>query len=115
MFLLTIKYLLDFYTSKSTVCECVNINLLWNFHGDFTNFKAVAVTKKRILYMGKYFICSDFSLCFYIKSPLGNKTLVLISLSVSEIGPNVVSEHINCRMVEYEFCCVLLQFIIYPL
>lgn len=109
LFLLTIKDLLDFYTSCSTACESVNINLLWNCYGDFTSFRVVAVTKNRILYMGKYLICSGFSLCFYMKILLGNKTLVLRSISVSEIGPNVVSEHINLRMVE----CVLLYAVHY--
>lgn len=104
--------MLDFYPSKSTACECVNINFLWNCYGDFTNFRVVAVTKKRILNVGKYFICSGFCLFFYMKVLLGNKTLELISISVNEIGPNTVSEHINCRMVENVYCCM--QFIIYP-
>lgn len=69
---------------------------------DFTNFRVVAVTKTSILYMGKYLICPGFCLYFYMKILLENKTLVLIS--VSEIGLNEVSEHINLRMVE----CVLL-------
>lgn len=46
---LTIKYLLDFYTSKTTACECVNINLLWNCYGDFTYVTVVAMTKERTL------------------------------------------------------------------
>lgn len=44
-----------------------------------------------------------------MKILLGNETLVLISISVSEIGPNVVSEDINLRMVE----CVLLYAVHY--
>lgn len=44
-----------------------------------------------------------------MKILLGNKALVLRSISVSEIGPNVVSEHINLRMVE----CVLLYAVHY--
>lgn len=39
-------------------------------------------------------------------------TGTLISISVNEIGPNVVSEHINLRMVECTFCCM--QLFIYP-
>lgn len=62
--------------------------------------------------MGRYLISSGFCLYFYMKILLGNKTLVLISISVGEIGPNVMSEHINLRMVEYVFCCM--QFLIYP-
>lgn len=109
---LTYHQILAGFLHLQKYSECVNIDLLWNCSGDFTNFRVVAVTKKRILYMGKYFIYSGFSLCFFMKILLGNKTLVLISVSVSEIGPNVSSEHINCRMVEYVFCCM--QFIIHP-
>ena len=48
-----------------------------------------------------------------MKILLGNKTLVLISIAVSEIGPNVVSEYMNLRMVELSRVCVLLYVVYY--
>jgi len=44
---------------------------------------------------------------------LGNKTLVLISITVSGIGPNLVSEYMNLRMVEFSRLCVLLYAVYY--
>lgn len=48
--------------------------------------------------MGKYLICSRFCLCFYMKILLGNKALVLRSISVSEIGPNVAHKSQDGRV-----------------
>lgn len=44
-----------------------------------------------------------------MKILLGNKTLVLISIAVSQTGPNLVSEYVNLRVVEFSRVCVLLH------
>lgn len=84
------------------------LELLWLLY----KFQSSTYDQEKDFIYGQILICSGFCLCFYMKILLGNKTLVLISISVSEIGPNVVSEHINLRMVECVFCCM--QLFIYP-
>lgn len=62
------------------------------------------MTNKRILYTGKYLFALAFA---YVPAEnlLGNKTLVLISIPVSEIGPNLVSKY-RKSSAEYVFCCM---------
>lgn len=44
---------------------------------------------------------------------LGSKTRILISVAVSDIGPNLVSEYMNLRMAEFSTVCVLLYVVYY--
>ena len=60
--------------------------------------------------MGKYllWLVPMFHAISCMKILLGNKTLVLISMALSQIGPNLVSEYMNLRVVEFSRVCVLL-------
>lgn len=44
---------------------------------------------------------------------LESKTRILISIAVSNIGPNLVSEYVNLRMAEFGTGCVLLYAVYY--
>lgn len=67
----------------------------------------VDTINKRISYMGKN-LYSGFGQWSCIKVFLGNKRLVLISIALSEVVPNLVSEYMNLTMVEFSRVCVLL-------
>lgn len=42
------QILARFLLIQNSACECVNKNLLWSCYDDFTNFRVVAMSKKRI-------------------------------------------------------------------